>query len=266
MKKRLLLLKILLLGAVCSLTAQTSVQKSAFSSQTTSFHDRAVDLVKRLTLAEKAQQMGNMVDVEINRDGIYLPIYQYWNEALHGVARSGAATSFPESKGMSSSWDRQLIYDCASVISDEARVYNNLYKKGLNYWCPTINMSRDPRWGRDEENYGEDPFLTGQLAVQFIKGMQGEDPKYLKTVACAKHFAANNYEQGRQGSTSYMTKHILREYYLPAFEMSVKEGKVKSIMSSYNALSTDINEQNAAGVKFGDPAAKGKAWGGKPTP
>lgn len=264
MKKRLLLLKMLLLGAVCSLTAQTSVQESAFSSQTTSFHDRAVDLVKRLTLAEKAQQMGNMVDVEINRDGIYLPIYQYWNEALHGVARSGAATSFPESKGMSSSWDRQLIYDCASVISDEARVYNNLYKKGLNYWCPTINMSRDPRWGRDEENYGEDPFLTGQLAVQFIKGMQGEDPKYLKTVACAKHFAANNYEQGRQGSTSYMTKHILREYYLPAFEMSVKEGKVKSIMSSYNALSTDINEQNAAGVKFGDPAAKGKAWGGKP--
>ena len=205
-----------------------------------------------------------MVDTEVNRDGINLPAYQYWNEALHGVARSGAATSFPESKGMSSTWDKQLIFDCATVISDEARIYNNVWHKGLNYWCPTINMARDPRWGRDEENYGEDPFLAGVLAVQFIKGMQGNDPKYLKTVACAKHFAANNYEQGRQGSTSYMTKHNLREYYLPAFEMSVKEGGVKSIMSSYNALSTDINETNAAGVKFGDAAAKGKAWGGKP--
>ena len=242
-------------------------QTLPYQNTSLSFHERAVDLVSRLTLAEKAQQMGNMVSTEINRDGVYLPMYQYWNEALHGVARSGAATSFPESKGMSSTWDRQLIYDCANAISDEARVYNNLYNKGLNYWCPTINMARDPRWGRDEENYGEDPFLAGTLAVQFIKGMQGEqtvENPYLKTVACAKHFAANNYEQGRQGSTSYMTKHILREYYLPAFEMSVKEGGVKSIMSSYNALSTDINETNAAGVKFGDAAAKGKAWGGKP--
>lgn len=245
-------------------------QMLPYQNPSLSFHDRAVDLVSRLSLEEKAWQMGNMVDHEINRadykEGgrVKIPAYQYWNEALHGVARSGAATSFPESKGMSSSWDRQLIYDCATAISDEARAYHNLYNKGLNYWCPTINMSRDPRWGRDEENYGEDPFLAGQLAVQFIKGMQGNDDRYLKTVACAKHFAANNYEQGRQGSTSYMTEHILREYYLPAFEMSVKEGGVKSIMSSYNALSTDINETNAAGVKFGDSAAKGKAWGGKP--
>ena len=248
---------------VASATLKVKAQLP-YQDQSLSFHERAVDLVGRLTLSEKAQQMGNMVNTEVNRDGIKLPMYQYWNEALHGVARSGAATSFPESKGMSSTWDRQLIFDCATAISDEARVYNNLYNKGLNYWCPTINMARDPRWGRDEENYGEDPFLAGQLAVQFIKGMQGNDPKYLKTVACAKHFAANNYEQGRQGSTSYMTKHNLREYYLPAFEMSVKEGKVKSIMSSYNALSTDLNEKNAAGVKFGDAVAKGKAWGGKP--
>ncbi|MBO4660431.1 MAG: glycoside hydrolase family 3 C-terminal domain-containing protein [Prevotella sp.] len=246
------------------ITTKMAAQTLPYQNTSLSFHERAVDLVSRLTLTEKAQQMGNMVDQVVDRDGIYIPMYQYWNEALHGVAREGAATCFPESKGMSSTWDRQLIYDCASVISDEARVYHNLYNKGLNYWCPTINMARDPRWGRDEENYGEDPFLAGQLAVQFIKGMQGNDSKYLKTVACAKHFAANNYEQGRQGSTSYMTKHILREYYLPAFEMSVKEGGVKSIMSSYNALSTDINETNAAGVKFGDAAAKGKAWGGKP--
>ena len=231
-----------------------------YQNTSLSFHERAVDLVSRLTLAEKAQQMGNNVPEAINRDGISIPAYQYWNEALHGVARSGAATSFPESKGMSSTWDRQLIYDCATAISDEARVYNNLSGKNLNYWCPTINMSRDPRWGRDEENYGEDPFLAGQLAVEFIKGMQGNDSKYLKTVACAKHFAANNYEQGRQGSTSFMTKHNLFEYYLPAFEVSVKEGGVKSIMSSYNALSTDLNEKNAAGTGW----SSSKAWGGKP--
>ena len=235
-------------------------QTLPYQDKSLSFHERAVDLVSRLTLAEKAQQMGNMVNTEVNRDGVYLPMYQYWNEALHGVARSGAATSFPESKGMSATWDKQLIFDCATVISDEARVYNNLYSKGLNYWCPTINMARDPRWGRDEENYGEDPFLAGILAVQYIKGMQGNDSKYLKTVATAKHFAANNYEQGRQGSTSFMTKHNLREYYLPAFEMAVKEGKVKSIMSSYNALSTDLNEKNAAGIGWTNK----KAWGGKP--
>lgn len=235
-----------------------------------SFHERAALLVKELTLKEKAEQMGNMVDVTVNRQStignyqVSLPIYQYWNEALHGVARSGAATSFPESKGMSSTWDRQLIYDCATVISDEARIYNNVYSKGLNYWCPTINMARDPRWGRDEENYGEDPFLAGTLAVQFIKGMQGEQTTsnpYLKTVACAKHFAANNYEQGRQGTTSFMKEYNLREYYLPAFEMSVKEGGVKSIMSSYNALSIDLDETNAAGVNW---KTHNKVYGGKP--
>lgn len=251
-------------------TVAGRAQMLPYQDQSLSFHERAIDLVSRLSLEEKAWQMGNMVDHDINRADyqesgrVKIPAYQYWNEALHGVARSGVATSFPASKGMSSTWDRLLIYDCATAISNEARAYHNLYGKGLNYWCPTINMSRDPRWGRDEENYGEDPFLAGQLAVQFIKGMQGNDDHYLKTVACAKHFAANNYEQGRQGSTSYMKEHILREYYLPAFEMSVKEGGLKSIMSSYNALSTDIKETNAAGVKFGDSAARGKAWGGKP--
>ena len=259
-QNRILAWTLMILVGVASVKAQML----PYQDTSLSFHDRAVDLVSRLTLAEKAQQMGNMVENDINRDGINIPAYQYWNEALHGVARSGAATSFPESKGMSATWDKQLIFDCATVISDEARVYNNLYGKGLNYWCPTINMARDPRWGRDEENYGEDPYLAGVLAVQYIKGMQGNDGKYLKTVACAKHFAANNYEQGRQGSTSYMTKHNLREYYLPAFEMSVKEGKVKSIMSSYNALSTDLSEKNAAGKSWAAGDTGGKAWGGKP--
>ncbi len=267
MKKPIALTMLMVSVATTSLQAQVMLP---YQNPELSFHDRAVDLVSRLSLEEKAWQMGNMVDQDINRADyqtvggmVKIPAYQYWNEALHGVARSGAATSFPESKGMSSSWDRQLIFDCATAISDEARVYNNVYQKGLNYWCPTINMARDPRWGRDEENYGEDPFLAGALAVQFIKGMQGEqtaDNPYLKTVACAKHFAANNYEQGRQGSTSFMTEHTLREYYLPAFEMAVKEGGVKSIMSSYNALSTDLNEKNAAGIGW----SSSKARGGKP--
>ena len=142
-------------------SATTAVaQMLPYQDPNLSFHDRAVDLVSRLSLEEKASQLGNNVVADINRADyggtgrVVLPYYQYWNEALHGVARSGAATSFPESKAMSATWDRQLIYDCASAISDEARIYNNVYKKGLNYWCPTINMSRDPRWGRDEENYG----------------------------------------------------------------------------------------------------------------
>lgn len=265
MKKRIILTVAVSMATAMSMTSQTL----PYQDKSLSFHERAKDLVSRLSLEEKAAQMGNMVDRVISREDfkdegrVELPMYQYWNEALHGVARSGAATSFPESKAMSSSWDRQLIYDCASITSDEARIYHTQQNKGLNYWCPTINMARDPRWGRDEENYGEDPFLAGSLAVAFIKGMQGEqtaDNPYFKTVACAKHFAANNYEQGRQGSTSFMSEHILREYYLPAFEMSVKEGHVQSIMSAYNAISTDLNEKNAAGIGW----SSSKSWGGKP--
>ena len=202
------------------------------------FHERAKNLVSLLTLDEKINQIGHSTDAVV-RDGINLPAYNYWNEALHGVARSGLATSFPESKGMSASWDRQLIYDCAWATSDEARVYNNTKKKGLIYWCPTINMSRDPRWGRDEENYGEDPFLTAELAIAYVKGMQGEDGqqhKYYKTIATAKHFAANNYEKGRHNTSSDVSETNLREYYLPAFERVVKEANVRSIMSAYNRL------------------------------
>lgn len=227
-----------------------------------SFHERAVLLCKELTLREKVDQLGNYVTMDIKRDGVtILPSYQYWNEAIHGVARSGAATSFPESKGMSATWDRQLVYDCANIISDEARWYYLNKNKGLNYWSPTINMARDPRWGREEENYGEDPFLAGQLAVQFIKGFQGEqtpENPYLKLVACAKHFAANNYEAGRQSTTSFVTERNMREYYLPAFEACVKEAGVKSIMSAYNAFSIDVNEKDANGVGYS------KAHGGLP--
>lgn len=234
-----------------SLAAQ-DLDKYPWLDQSKSFHDRAVLLVKELTLREKVDQLGNNVSEPIKRNGVtILPSYQYWNEALHGVARSGAATSFPESKGMSATWDPQLIYDCASATSDEARIYHVNTGKGLNYWSPTINMARDPRWGRDEENYGEDPFLAGVLGVQFVKGFQGEitpSTPYYKILATAKHFAANNYEQGRQSTTSFVKEKIMREYYLPAFEMCVKDADVKSIMVAYNAISTDINEKDANNI------------------
>ena len=220
-----------------TLTVSTAVNAQTYPYQNTnlSFHERAKDLVSRLTLDEKINQVGHQT-MSVNHNGVNLPGYNYWNEALHGVARSGQATSFPVSKAMSSTWDVPLIFRCAEATANEARVYYKQKNKGLIYWCPTINMSRDPRWGRDEENYGEDPYLTGRLAVAYIKGMQGDDPKFYKTVATAKHFAANNFEGGRHNSTSNMDDRNLREYYLPAFEMAVKEGNVRSIMSAYNAV------------------------------
>ncbi len=208
-------------------------QTYPYQDETLSPAERAADLVSRMTLEEKIDQVGHNTD-GISRLGV--KSYNYWNEALHGVARSGLATSFPSSKAMSATWDLPLIFRSATAISDEARVYNNDKGKGLIYWCPTINMSRDPRWGRDEENYGEDPFLTGKIAVEYIKGMQGDDPRHYKTIATAKHFVANNYEKGRRNTSSDVDDRSLREYYLPAFEMAVKEGNVRSVMSAYNAI------------------------------
>lgn len=210
-----------------------SAQTYPYQDETLSPMERAADMVSRMTLQEKIDQVGHKTSA-VARLG--LPGYNYWNEAIHGVARSGLATSFPVSKALSSTWDLDLVFKVATAISDECRVYNNNNNKGLIYWCPTINMSRDPRWGRDEENYGEDPFLTGKIAVEFIKGMQGNDPKHYKTIATAKHFAANNYEKGRHSTSSDVDDRNLREYYLPAFEMAVKEGNVRSIMSAYNAV------------------------------
>ena len=262
MQKNLSLIVALLLAAA-TITAQ-DIARFPWLDTNKSFHERAKLLVNELTLREKVDQLGNIVSEDIvrkdanNQDYIILPHYQYWNEAIHGVARSGAATSFPESKGMSATWDRELIYDCASVTSDEARRYYLDTQKGLNYWSPTINMARDPRWGREEENYGEDPFLAGELAVPFVRGFQGANfdgtrsTDYLKLVACAKHFAANNYEAGRQSTTSFVTEKNMREYYLPAFEACVREADVKSIMAAYNAFSIDPTETDVTGRGYKD--------------
>ncbi len=227
-------MKKLILGSAAVLAAlAATAQTYPYQDESLSPYERAADMVSRMTLQEKIDQVGHKTSA-ITRLG--LPGYNYWNEALHGVARSGLATSFPVSKAMSSTWDLELVFRVATAISDECRIYNNDNNKGLIYWCPTINMSRDPRWGRDEENYGEDPFLTGKIAVEYIKGMQGNDPRHYKTIATAKHFAANNYEKGRHNTSSDLDDRNLREYYLPAFEMAVKEGNVRSIMSAYNAV------------------------------
>lgn len=222
-----------LLWAVAMAATTATAQTEAYKDASLSFHERAKDLVSRMTLDEKINQVGHRT-LDITRLGV--KGYNYWNEALHGVARSGIATSFPSSRAMSSTWNLDLIFKCAEATANEARWYNKNKGKGLIYWCPTINMSRDPRWGRDEENYGEDPYLTGRIAVEYIKGMQGNDEKYFKTIATAKHFAANNFEGGRHNTSSNMDMRNLREYYLPAFEMAVKEGNVRSIMSAYNRL------------------------------
>ncbi len=195
-----------------------------------SFEERAADLVSRMTLEEKVAQLGHGA-AEIKRLGISK--YNYWREGLHGVARQGKATSFPSSLSMSNTWDRNLIFRAADITSTEARGKNA--KRDLSYWSPTINMARDPRWGRNDESYGEDPYLTAEYGNNFVSGMQGDDSKYLKTIATIKHFIANNCENERQGGTSVMDEQTLRDYYGRAFQDVVEEANPGSVMSSYNA-------------------------------
>ncbi|MCX6305855.1 MAG: glycoside hydrolase family 3 C-terminal domain-containing protein [Bacteroidetes bacterium] len=193
---------------------------------------RVADMLSRMTLQEKISQLGISAPAI---DPLGIPRYDYWNEALHGVVAPGM-TSFPQAIALSSTWDRDLIFRVATAISDEARAQNNLHGKGLIYWSPVINMARDPRWGRTEETYGEDPFLTGEIARNFIRGMQGNDPRYYKTVATVKHFACNNVENNREMISSNVDDRSLREYYLPAFRTCVTKAGVYSVMSAYNAL------------------------------
>src|SRR5919199_3452389 len=158
---------------------------------------RVDDLVSRMTLEEKVSQMMNAAPA-IPRLGI--PEYEWWNEALHGVARAGIATVFPQAIGLAATWDTELMHSVADVISTEARAKHNEFVrlgdrgryKGLTFWSPNINIFRDPRWGRGQETYGEDPYLTARMGVAFVKGLQGDDPHYLKTVATPKHYAVHS--------------------------------------------------------------------------
>ncbi|HUO09892.1 MAG TPA: glycoside hydrolase family 3 C-terminal domain-containing protein [Phycisphaerae bacterium] len=201
---------------------------------------RVSDLLRRMTLREKVAQMQNSAP-EIKRLGI--PAYDYWNECLHGVARSGYATVFPQAIGMAASWDTDYMHTIADAISTEARAkYNDAIAHnnrdryyGLTFWTPNINIFRDPRWGRGQETYGEDPFLTGKMAVSFITGLQGDDPKYFKVVATAKHYAVHSGpEVLRHIFDATPPQNDFYEEYLPQFEMAVREGHVDSIMGAYN--------------------------------
>jgi beta-glucosidase len=211
-----------------------------FQNPDLSVEERVNDLAGRLTIDEKISQMMNSAPA-IDRLGV--PAYNWWNECLHGVARAGVATVFPQAIGLAATWDEDLILRVATVISDEARakhhefVRNNSRKiyQGLTFWSPNINLFRDPRWGRGQETYGEDPFLTGKIAVQFVKGLQGDDPKYFKTIATLKHYAVHSGPEPERHSFDAKTdERDLRETYLPQFEMGIKEGKAYSVMCAYN--------------------------------
>ncbi|MFU0827877.1 MAG: Xylan 1,4-beta-xylosidase [Lachnoclostridium sp.] len=204
------------------------------------FEERAAALVSEMTLEEKVYQTLHD-SAEIKRLGV--KAYNYWNEALHGVARAGVATVFPQAIGLAATFDEDFLEKIADCISTEGRAKFNMQQKygdtdiykGLTFWSPNVNIFRDPRWGRGHETYGEDPYLTSRLGVRFIKGLQGHDKKYLKAAACAKHFAVHSGpEDLRHSFDARVSLKDLYETYLPAFKACVQEGKVEAVMGAYN--------------------------------
>jgi beta-glucosidase len=206
------------------------------------FEMRANDLVARMTVEEKVSQLTNEAGA-IPRLGV--PAYEWWNESLHGVARAGVATVFPQAIGLAATFDEPLFREMAVVIGNEARAKHHQFVRqgrrgryqGLTFWSPNINIFRDPRWGRGQETYGEDPYLTGRLGVAFVQGLQGDDPRYYRVIATAKHYAVHSGpEPDRHHFDARPTERDLHETYLPAFRMLVQEGKVASVMGAYNRV------------------------------
>jgi beta-glucosidase len=203
---------------------------------------RVNDLVGRMTIGEKISQMGSVAPA-IER--LRIPQYNWWNEALHGVGRAGLATVFPQAIGLASTWNPDLIFRVAETISDEGRAKHHesarngvrdLYT-GLTFWCPNVNIFRDPRWGRGQETYGEDPYLASRLGVRYVQGLQGNDPRYLKTVATPKHFAVHSGpEDSRHQFDAVVSQRDLLMTYLPAFKACIVEGKAFSIMGAYSRV------------------------------
>jgi beta-glucosidase len=201
---------------------------------------RVDDLVARMTLEEKVSQMMNAA-APIERLGI--PEYEWWNEALHGVARAGIATVFPQAIGLAATWDANLIHDVADVISTEARAKHHEYVrrgergryKGLTFWSPNINIFRDPRWGRGQETFGEDPYLTSLIGMAFVRGLQGDDPRYLKVVSTPKHYAVHSGpEPERHSFDARAVERDMRETYLPAFRATIVDARAEGVMCAYN--------------------------------
>jgi len=229
----------LLLLFVCPFAGFSQI-KYQFQNTNLSVQERVENLLSEMTIEEKMLQM-RYQSPAIERLGV--PEYNWWNECLHGVARAGYATVFPQSISIAASWDTDLIHQVATAISDEARAKHHEFARrglrkiyqGLTFWSPNINIFRDPRWGRGHETYGEDPYLTGQMGLQFVKGLQGNDPNYLKLVATAKHFAVHSGpEPLRHEFDANISERDFRETYLPAFRTLVVDGNVWSVMGAYN--------------------------------
>ena len=234
----------------CKLPAQ---QKPAYTNTNLPAEERAADLVHQMTLEEKASQLVNQARA-IPRLGI--PAYDWWSEALHGVAREGV-TEFPEPVGLGATFDPAAIHRMAVVIGTEGRIKHDMAMKvnggssnifeGLDFWAPNINIFRDPRWGRGQETYGEDPFLTAHMGVAFVTGMQGDDPRYYRVISTPKHYAVHSGpESTRHSADVTVSKHDELDTYLPAFRATVTEGKADSVMCAYNS----INGQPACANEF----------------
>ena len=239
---------LLIIAAVFALPAdQTSGQGGppAYKNPALPIEKRVDDLVSRMTLEEKVSQMMN-ASAPVERLGI--PAYEWWNEALHGVARAGYATVFPQAIGLAATWDTNLMHRVADVISTEARAKHHEFERqnqraryeGLTFWSPNINIFRDPRWGRGQETYGEDPYLTARLGVEFVKGLQGDDPRYFKVIATPKHYAVHSGpEPERHSFDARAYERDLRETYLPAFRATIVEAKADSVMCAYNRTNAE---------------------------
>ncbi len=223
--------------------AATTPADAPYKNSKLPTEQRVKDLVSRMTLEEKAAQVGHTAPA-IPRLGV--PEYNWWNEGLHGVARAGIATVFPQAIGLAATFDEPLMHEVADVISTEFRAkYSATVKpdgstdwyRGLTVWSPNINIFRDPRWGRGQETYGEDPFLTARLGVAFVTGLQGNDPKYLKTVATPKHFAVHSGPESTRHTVDVTaSRHDMEDTYFPAFRATVIHGKAESVMCAYNSL------------------------------
>jgi beta-glucosidase len=246
---------ILQLAALLTVTATTLMAQTAapaYLDPSQPVDVRVNDLVGRMTLEEKASQLVNQARA-IPR--LQVPAYDWWSEALHGVANAGTATVFPEPIGLAATFDDSLIHDMAVVIGTEARAKHNQavragrrdIMEGLDFWSPNINIFRDPRWGRGQETYGEDPFLTGRMGVAFVTGLQGDDPKYYRVISTPKHFAVHSGpEPSRHSIDVQVSKHDMEDTYLPAFRATVTEGKAESVMCAYNR----VNGQPACANNF----------------
>ncbi|HJQ30740.1 MAG TPA: glycoside hydrolase family 3 C-terminal domain-containing protein [Pyrinomonadaceae bacterium] len=226
---------------------------------------RVDDLVSRMTLEEKVSQMMNAAKGVERLD---IPEYEWWNEALHGVARAGIATVFPQAIGLAATWDTELMHSVADAISTEARAKHNEFVrrgergryKGLTFWSPNINIFRDPRWGRGQETYGEDPYLTARMGVAFVRGLQGDDPRYLKVVSTAKHYAVHSGpEPERHGFDAKASERDMQETYLPAFRALIVEGRAEGVMCAYNSTN---GEPACVNKKLFDTLRRQWAFGG----